>query len=244
MSNIAVQVFFRFPLVIPVFMVQSLKPAARVVSARPARGRPKDLDKRLAILVAAKALFTAHGLTGTSMEGIAQAAGVSKLTVYSHFSNKEELFRQTIFAKCAEHWPDVLFDVQVKPPLRERLQRIGQGFLDLVNSEDVINLYRLLAAEAGGGSSFGRLFWEAGPERTMERFSQVLEAASRAGEITIQDARKSAAHFFVLLKGEHHIRCLVGAGAPLEGAALRQHLEEVVDLFLRAHNPTTSRARG
>lgn len=234
LSNFAVELFLlRFP----VAMAQSSKPAVRAAASRLPRGRPKDLDKRMAILIAAKALFTAQGLSRTSMEGIAQAAGVSKLTVYSHFRNKEELFRQTIFAKCAEHWPDVLFDVQLRPPLRERLLGIGQGFLDLVNSQDVINMYRLLAAEAGSNGKFGRLFWEAGPERTMQRFSQVLEAAAREGEISLRDARRSAAHFFVLLKGEHHIRCLVGAGTPLEGEARRRHLDEVVDLFLRAHAP-------
>lgn len=199
------------------------------------RGRPKDPDKRQAILTAAKALFTAQGLGGTSMEGIAQTAGVSKLTVYSHFQSKEELFRQTVFAKCAEHWPEILFDVQAGPPLRERLRLIGQGFLDLVFSEDVINMYRLLAAEAGGPGSFGRLFWEAGPERTMQRFAQVLEVAAQAGEIHVVDARRAASHFFMLLKGEQHLRCLLGAGPALEGASRRRHLEEVVDLFLRAH---------
>lgn len=217
----------------------------RIHTAKPSRsvsprGRPKDPDKRQAILDAAKLLFTAHGLVGTSMEGIAQAAGVSKLTVYSHFRNKEELFRQTVFAKCAEHWPDVLFDVQAGPPLRERLRLIGQGFLELVYADEVINMYRLLGHAAGGPDSFGRLFWEAGPELTMRRFAQVLEVAAQAGEIELADSRRAAAHFFVLLKGEQHVKCLLGAGPPLEGEAARLHLEEVVDLFLRAYHPATA----
>ena len=221
----------------------SKRSPSRAVAARPGRGRPKDPDKRLAILAAAKTMFTAKGLVGTSMEGIAQAAGVSKLTVYSHFRNKDELFRQTVFAKCAEHWPEVLFDVDARPPLRELLQLIGQGFLDLVNSEEVINMYRLLAAEASGATKFGRLFWEAGPERTMQRFSQVLEAAAKDGEIRMSDARKSASLFFVLLKGEHHIKCLVGAGPALDGTARKRHLEEVVDFFLRGHATVPARGK-
>ncbi len=218
--------------------------STRAAKARPARGRPKDPDKRLAILDAAKALFTAHGLAGASMEGIAQAAGVSKLTVYSHFQNKEELFRQTVFAKCEEHWPDVLFDTQARPPLRVRLLAIGQGFLDLVCSDDVINMYRLLATEAGGTGNFGRLFWEAGPDRTMMRFAQVLEAASQAGELQFADARRAASHFFMLLKGEHHLRCLLGAGPVLRGASRQAHIDEVVDLFLRAYAPPPPGPRG
>jgi TetR/AcrR family transcriptional repressor of mexJK operon len=50
------------------------------------------MEKRAAILDAAMALFPARGYDGASVEAIAQAAGVSKLTVYSHFADKEALF--------------------------------------------------------------------------------------------------------------------------------------------------------
>lgn len=202
---------------------------------RRARGRPKDLDKREAILLAAKKLFTAHGLPRTSMEGIADAAGVSKLTVYNHFHSKEELFRETVFAKCSEHWPEDLFDVQARLPLRERLRLIGRGFLDLVHSQEVVNTYRLMAAEGAGQSKFGRLFWEFGPECTLQRFAQVLEAAHRAGELHVPEPRRTASHFFVLLKGEHHIKSLVGAAPSPDAAERQRHVEDVIELFLRAY---------
>ncbi|WP_330970248.1 TetR/AcrR family transcriptional regulator, partial [Lysobacter sp. A3-1-A15] len=61
--------------------------------AKPAGpGRPKDLAKRAAILDAAKSMFTQYGFGGASMDQIAAEAGVSKLTVYSHFGDKETLF--------------------------------------------------------------------------------------------------------------------------------------------------------
>jgi TetR/AcrR family transcriptional repressor of mexJK operon len=204
-----------------------------------ARGRPKDPDKHAAILLAAKKLFTAHGLPGASMEGIADEAGVSKLTVYSHFRSKEELFRETVFAKCSEHWPEDLFDVQARSPLRERLRLIGRGFLDLVHSHDVLNMYRLMAAE--GQSRFGRLFWEFGPERTLQRFAQVLEVAHRAGELHVPDVRRAASHFFVMLKGEHHIKALVGAAPSPDAAERQRHVEDVTDVFLRAYAVASNR---
>ncbi|OCG89579.1 TetR/AcrR family transcriptional regulator, partial [Xanthomonas euvesicatoria] len=55
-------------------------------------GRPKDLGKRAAILGAARTMFMEQGYAGVSMDGIAAQAGVSKLTVYSHFGDKESLF--------------------------------------------------------------------------------------------------------------------------------------------------------
>ena len=50
-------------------------------------GRPKDDQKAYAILEAAGTLFLKNGMMGTTMDEIAQAAGVSKLTVYNHFGN-------------------------------------------------------------------------------------------------------------------------------------------------------------
>ncbi|MBD0149589.1 TetR family transcriptional regulator, partial [Acinetobacter baumannii] len=44
--------------------------------------KSKDLEKRARILQAAKAIFLKSGYHGTSMNLIAQEAGVTKLTVY------------------------------------------------------------------------------------------------------------------------------------------------------------------
>ena len=52
--------------------------------------------KRQAILNAAKRVFIAHGYSGTSMEAIAEAAPVSKPTLYNHFKGKQELFAAVI----------------------------------------------------------------------------------------------------------------------------------------------------
>ena len=45
------------------------------------RGRPRDLDKLQAILDAASALFLERGIAATTMESVAERAGVSKMTV-------------------------------------------------------------------------------------------------------------------------------------------------------------------
>lgn len=48
-------------------------------------------DKRQAILAAAERLLLKHGLRGTSMEAVAQAAGVAKATLYANFTQKEQI---------------------------------------------------------------------------------------------------------------------------------------------------------
>lgn len=52
--------------------------------------------KREAILEAATVAFRDEGYETTSMDRIAELAGVSKRTVYNHFGNKEGLFRAVV----------------------------------------------------------------------------------------------------------------------------------------------------
>ena len=93
----------------------------------PSPGRPKDLEKRAAILEAAKVLFPARGYDGVSMDAIAQAAGVSKLTVYSHFQDKDTLFVEAVKAKCEDLLPSDLFVARFEGPVREHLLRIARA---------------------------------------------------------------------------------------------------------------------
>jgi TetR/AcrR family transcriptional regulator, mexJK operon transcriptional repressor len=209
---------------------------SRAPTGKRSRGRPKDESKRAAILGAAKDLFARQGLESTSMDAIAAAAGVSKLTVYSHFENKHALFQQAVAHKCQEYTPPALFDAHSAKPLRQRLLQIGEGFVDLVMSEDALDLYRMMAAEArGGNSQLGKLFFEAGPRRTIEQFSRLLQVAHQAGELQVLQPQISAQHFFCLLKGVQHLRVLMGMEKPPAAAARKAHVAEVVDLFLRAH---------
>ena len=198
------------------------------------RGRPKDLDKRDAILAAAKKLFVELGYAGTSMNRIAAEASVSKLTLYSHYSHKEDLFQQCVIAKCQEYTPDSIYDPANRAPLRRRLLTIGIAFNQMLMSDEAIKFYRMMAAEALQPGKLGRLFYTAGPQRTLEQFEQLLSAAIRQGELR-QDARGHAAsHFFCLLQGEHHMRAMMGERRA-STRELHAHVAEVVDLFLRAY---------
>ena len=58
--------------------------------------------KREAILHGAKAMFLKHGFGDASMDQVAAAAGVSKMTVYRHFGSKEDLFAGVITEFCQQ----------------------------------------------------------------------------------------------------------------------------------------------
>lgn len=171
------------------------------------------------------------------MEAIAQAAGVSKLTLYSHFTAKDALFSEAVVQACEEHAPPAYFDPASALPLRERLRRIGLGFIDLVMEPEVISVYRMMAAQARSSDKLGRLFFTAGPQRTIDQFARLLDAAVAAGELDVEDSQAAAGHFFCLLKGVCHLQVLMACRPAPKHAERVAQVENAVTVFLRAYSP-------
>src|SRR5574337_941522 len=177
-------------------------------------GRPKDLEKRAAILEAAKRLFPQHGFEGTSMDAVAAEAGVSKLTVYSHFGGKEALFVETVRCKCDGLLPRTLFEVNLDAPVRDQLLGVARAFFGLMMSEGALGMHRTLVASSQQSPKLAKLFWEAGPMQVQTALAGMLQKEVDAHQLDIADARLAATQFLALLKGEHHARMLFGCGQP------------------------------
>jgi TetR/AcrR family transcriptional repressor of mexJK operon len=198
-------------------------------------GRPKDLEKRAAILDAAKRLFPLAGFEGTSMDAIAAEAGVSKLTVYSHFTDKETLFFAAIRARCEEQMPATLFELDEKGPVRGQLEEIARAFFALVTAPESIALHRLLTSGTGMSDKLVQMFWEAGPQRVQCGFQQFLRHEVEAGQLEISDIPRASSQFFALLKGELHARLLCGCSGPFTDQDSDAHIRATVEFFLRAY---------
>ncbi len=200
-------------------------------------GRPKDLEKRQAVLDAAQELFLTQGFTATSMDSVAQAAGVSKLTVYSHFGDKEGLFRAAIETHCDANLPHVAFEFAADRDLRTQLLGIARGFRTLIFSDKALALHRVLIAEAQPDTDLARAFYASGPCRTIEEFASFLRAATTAGRLDVGDATAAAGQFFAMLKGESHFCRLIGLPSTIDADTIDALVAGVVDMFLRAYAP-------
>ena len=198
-------------------------------------GRPKDLEKRQSILDAAKRLFPQFGFDGVSMEAIAAEAGVSKLTVYSHYGDKDALFRATISAKCEEMLPPTLFHAAPKGPIRRQLTSIARAFFQLITSPEAIGMHRMMSAQMGSDSRLPQMFWESGPQRVQDGFAEFLRAKIAAGQLAIPDVQRASSQFFCLLKGELHARMSCGCPVDFSEREVGEHIRATVDLFLRAY---------
>lgn len=214
-------------------MPEAVKPAG------PGPGRPKDLGKRAAILDVAKRLFILHGFDGVSMDQIAAEASVSKLTVYSHFGDKESLFSAAVRAKCEEQMPPALFIQGLEGDLREQLTMIARAFFALVTSEGAVAMHRMMMLPGTGDSLVRELYWQAGPQQLKDAFGEFLRTREARGELRVPDIQRAAAQFFCLLKGEMHMQLLCGMCCQPGEEDIDSHIAATVDLFLRAYRTNT-----
>jgi len=204
-------------------------------SISPGPGRPKDPAKREAILAAAQVLFLGNGYEGSSMEAIAAEAGVSKLTLYSHFKDKEALFCAAVKTTCETRLPRRLFQIEQDCNIEEVLLAIGSAFNELVNSPESIGLHRVMVAMATQNPELVKMFFDAGPQQLLCDLQQLFTRASALGLLEIDEPLRAAEHFCSLIKGAQHFRLLVGyaeAPADEEGAL---HVQDVVAVFMRAY---------
>lgn len=209
----------------------------RPTAAAPAKiapGRPKDLAKRAAILEAAQRMFTQHGFDGVSMDQIAALAGVSKLTVYSHFGDKEALFVEAVRGVCEAQMPPDLFLANLDGPLRVQLLGIANGFFNLITSDQALSMHRMMLTQSSD-ERVRQMFWQAGPQRIQDAFSGFLAARAQGGGLDVHDTRRAASQFFCLLKGELHTRMASGLCCRPSQDEVDAHIAATVDFFLRAY---------
>lgn len=109
--------------------MQPVKPARR--QYRSEHRRQQAAATRAAILDAARQLFPERGYAGTTIEAIAQAAGVAAITVYSTFGSKRALLARLI---------DIAVTGDERPvPILERER--PRAVMALPNQHDQIRLF-------------------------------------------------------------------------------------------------------
>lgn len=195
------------------------------------------------VLDAAKRLFIEYGFGATSMDAIAQAAEVSKATVYAHHDSKQALFAATARRECARMVgrmaiaPDCE-DLGAVPDLEAALTRIGHSFIDTILSDDMTALLRMVIAEAGRFPEIGQIYYESAPRQTRQSVTRYLEQARARGLVQTPDCELAASQFLGMLRGDVLVATLLGAQSET-----RDHhaiIEQAVTTFVARYARTPS----
>ncbi|MFN4088595.1 MAG: TetR/AcrR family transcriptional regulator [Alphaproteobacteria bacterium] len=200
------------------------------------RGRPRDREKHQAIMVAAWAQFLENGVTATSIERVAAAAGVSKMTVYSHFGDKMGLFGEVIRSGI-DSLGEALRDLPDPPSdLRRALVAYGCAFVRFLRRPDIMQLDRMLVPEAATQPKLAETFYRNGPQTVLDTVGGLLEAAAQRGEIDIDDPMKAADSLTASwCHGPDWMRQRLGLRDTPSDAEITERVERSVDWLLARH---------
>jgi AcrR family transcriptional regulator len=200
--------------------------------------KPRGEARRTAILAVAREAFLAQGYAATSMSEIAARLGGSKGTLYNYFRSKQELFAAFMVETC-QGPANAIFDTL--PPhsadLRASLIDLGEGLLNFLFSEPTFSINRLVVAEAGRFPELGRIFFENGPKRGVERIAAYLDGAMDLGQLRRCEPLVAGQWFLDLILSGIHRRRLWGVLDDIGHAAIRAHCATAVDIFLAAFGP-------
>lgn len=199
------------------------------------RKRSKSPAKRTAILTAAADLFLELGLEATSMDKVARKAGVSKQTVYSHFSNKEALFSAVIEHKCELYGLSAdLFESDRS--CRDNLLAYGRQLCDMLCTEEVVRMDRLVSSHAAERPDLALLYYKSGPRQVKDVLQNYLAVQAGEGILKIPNVDLAASLLLHAFQADeiHLVRWGVNQQNRQD---TREYLEVAVDMFMEYYRP-------
>lgn len=199
--------------------------------------RPASQRKIAEILAAARAEFFANGFSASTIEAIAARAQVSKVTVYSWFKDKENLFGQVVQSESDRMRENFVPENLAEKDLRQILLHAAMGMLDFLMREDRVRMERILAAEVTRDPMIGKMFLENGPLRMVESLKALLQASVDKGEIYSDDLEASAEMFAGLVMGRMDLLLRYGHKMKLSAADKEKRAKRAVDAWMLIHQP-------
>lgn len=148
--------------------------------------RPVNQEKRLATLDAAARAFLEKGYEGTSVDLVADSAGVARRTVYHQFGNKDGLF-----AAVAEHvWGGLRFDMSAEEvastDVRSALHMIASRIVEYWRNPVARDFLRLAIVE---GPRFPKLlddYFRKGKLPVFNALTGLLQSLARSGKLNAE----------------------------------------------------------
>lgn len=204
-------------------------------------GRPKDLEKRQRILMAAKSLFLKYGYHGSSMNQIAAEAGVTKLTVYNHFQDKANLFSCAIAVSCEELINAQPLNLDANSDFVQAFEHACTLLLTIINLPEAIKLELLLLELAAEQNPLAQKFYNASHLRMHAVWENFFQQAIALGFIEDENLNTLTLLIMSLLLGMRHHQVLLGIRAIPSDSERQQIIAQSMHVFMLKYQKTESR---
>lgn len=142
------------------------------------RSVEKYMEKQHLILDCARNLFLDKGYRTTSMDSVAEAAGVTKQTVYRYYPSKKDLFAAVLEAMGKNKRVYEFGGGK----LRDELEKYAVFFLTQHLTPERIGLYRLVVAESVHEKELGSIFFTNAQSVRQNNLAEYLENKLSSGD--------------------------------------------------------------
>ena len=207
--------------------------AKRPPPRRTPTGERADRNRH-AIVKAARKTFLRDGYDA-GMDSIAAEAGVSKVTVYNHFQNKEALFTAVIGEALDDALGNTLAEAQTNlaksGDAREALTSTARVWVKGVSQPTVLSLRNLVTGELRRFPELGRAWQAGGPGRFFPMLAEVLTDLAERGELDIPDIDVAVIQLFALTLYPHLV--FSSYGSRVDPELSETLIVKGVDMFLR-----------
>ncbi|MGC5015502.1 TetR/AcrR family transcriptional regulator [Streptosporangium sp. DT93] len=211
-------------------------------------GENRSDRKHRAILDAATEVFLRNGYLGTTVEEVAAVAGVSKPTVYKHFTDKRRLFLEIVAAvvdEACQAVQDAVSGLEGTRDVEAELRELARRQLALVLRPRVVRLRRLVIGETSRFPELGRAFHERGPGRTIAALAEAFAGLDARGALRVADPVTAATQFnWLVMSAPVNQAMLLGDDRAPTAPELDHHVEGAVRVFLAAYGPAVIHERG
>jgi TetR/AcrR family transcriptional regulator len=154
----------------------------KVTAGRRPKAQRAEMDTRVMILAAARKIFAAKGIDGTSVREVAKAAKVNSAMIYYHYRDKTGLYRAVLsdsFTTFDRIWEHPIF--RGKAPARKKIEKYMEEFIRFEHAnEDLRRILSMEFANCGRNCKWlANTFFVHG----YERLSRILAQGMRSGEL-------------------------------------------------------------
>ncbi len=203
---------------------------ARAV-ARPGRPRTVSEQRRKSLLIdAAEAVFLERGYHASTMDDVAQQAGMSKKTVYQVFTAKAALFEALLIDRLGMLTMPIEEDgLPLAESLLELLVRLG----NFVLSPKQVALLRLMVAEGRRSPELVEALKRLEIGRGRGPLERWFAHKRDVGQLDIADPQENASIAFGMALGEFWCASLLNIVPRLTEAEIRARARRCVPLLLR-----------
>ena len=215
-------------------MTKTLERTIRRGGGRPTREEAEARDMRL--LDVATRLFMERGFDGTSIDAVAEAAGVSKPTVYARYHDKRDLFAAVLRGRIRRWLAPLSAAAEAQAiegspkSLKTTLHELSRHLVAYTLAPEAGALQRIMSAQAVQFPDLVKLANEEGWLRAVRGVSSILRQSAARGQIKVDDPELAADMFLNLVLG--HSKRLTLYGIATDPETEERHRKAAVDFFL------------